>query len=355
MVVVGVLISLLFTYQNSFINRAAYILAASFITLVVAFRAPSMGPDWVNYLDFFAKPNTHGYYQQQDLEPFIHVINYTIRIFTNNKIYYGIIVSSLYIIPVMIFIYKYSYNRALSLFLFISYSIGNSLFILSFAMLRQFLAIAIFCVLVHYYLKNNRKINNLVIVLFVVMVFTHSSSLMVLILYVLDKKSLSKQIYYIAVFISLTIGYFIGNFLPQIRLMGEVYLSKGFYFETLTDNYQYSIIPLIPYAGLFVLIVYLLPHKECNNLFMKAFFISVVITGVMSFGNNVDRMTAIFNVLSIIAIPNFFKYVRNNKIISYGLLSIIVLYFSYKYFKVLSFYSDPTVAWNIVPYKSIFD
>lgn len=320
------------------------------IGLTVAFRKETLGPDTDNYLDFFLRPNSVStYYQVSKIEPGITILNGFLRLFFTDKYWYSFLLSVLYQFPIFLLIYKYSANRFLSLFLYISFSVAAPLFILSFSMLRQFLALAIWAMIIMRYNSNNEKIDKTIIFLFIMMLCFHSSSLIVLLLLLIRKRMISKKVYYISIISSVLIGFVIHKLMPLFLLFATS-IGKGFYFRTLNDDWSYSIIPTIPYVGLLLTMIYILPLKLCNHYYIKGLFLAVIIGNIMSFGNNVDRMCAYFYLLSILAIPYFFQQ-KCNKYLKFILLTMLLGYFSYKYYLNLSL-CDGTTSWELVPYKS---
>jgi len=331
-------------------EKILYVFVSLLIGLTVAFREKSLGPDTDNYLDYFLRPNTFStYYQASEIEPGITILNWFLRLFITDKYAYSFVLSLLYQIPIFILFYKYSANKFLSLFLYISFSVAAPLFILSFSMLRQFLALAIWAIIIIRYNSNNEKIDKNLILLFILMLCCHSSSLIVLLLLLIRKRMISKKIYFVSIISSVLIGFVIHKLMPLFLLLA-IAIGKGFYFRTLNDDWSYSIIPTIPYVGLLLTMIYILPLKLCNHYYIKGLFLAVIIGNIMSFGNNVDRMCAYFYLLSILAIPYFFQQ-KCNKYLKFILLTMLLGYFSYKYYLNLSL-CDGTTSWELVPYKS---
>ena len=350
LIILGVLISFFCKKRNKF--PLLYWLIVIVLILVVALRDQTMGPDTYNYLDYFVRPhNNLTKYQDNELEPGITILNDIINLVVSDKYVYSFIISVLSLLPIFILIYKRSKNRYLSLFLFVSFSVGASLFILSFSMMRQFLALGLWALLINCYMQNGEKIDRKCISLFVMMCFFHSSSLIVLLLLLIRKRMISKKIYFVSIISSVLIGFVIHKLMPLFLLLA-IAIGKGFYFRTLNDDWSYSIIPTIPYVGLLLTMIYILPLKLCNHYYIKGLFLAVIIGNIMSFGNNVDRMCTYFYLLSILAIPYFFQQ-KCNKVIKFILLILILGYFSYKYWNTL-FIMDNEV-WDIVPYRSFLD
>lgn len=350
-IIVGVLISIFAKKQNKF--PLFYCFIAMVLILSVALRDQTMGPDTYNYLDYFLRPhNNLTKYQDDELEPGITILNDIIHLVVDDKYVYSFIISVLSLLPIFILVYKRSENRYLSLFLFVSFSVSSSLFILSFSMIRQFLALGLWALLIDYYMQNGEKIDKKCIGLFVMMCFFHSSSLLVLLLYLIRNRVIAKRTFFIAIIISVLFGFFTSKLLPVLMLFGEM-TGNSFYFTTLNQKWTYSIVPTLPYVGLSLSMLYLLSEKDCNHIYIKGLFLAVILGNVMSFGNNVERMCAYFYVVSMLAVPFFFQKIRHSKFY-FPILILLLGYFSYKYWITLSIMDNHEV-WDMVPYRSFLD
>lgn len=351
LIYLSIITGILFRFkQRNSIGKIFYILSAILIGFTVAFRDQTLGPDTYNYLDYFIRPNNNStYYQASEIEPGITKLNWLLRLFITDKYIYSFVLSILYQFPIFLLIYKYSYNRFLSLFLYISFSVASPLFILSFSMLRQFMALAVWAIIIIRYNSNNEKIDKTIFVLFILMVCCHSSSLIIILLYIIRKRVITKTVYYVSILASVLIGFVIHHIMPLITIFAKA-IGKSFYFTTLNDSWSYSIIPTIPFVGILLSIIYISPLNICNHLYTKGLFLAVIIGNIMSFGNNIDRMCAYFYLLSILAIPYFF-HIKFNKKIKFSLLISLLGYFTYKYYLVLSLCTGKSV-WELVPYKS---
>lgn len=350
----SVIIGIFYSFKkNRRSEKFFYILISLLIGLTVALRDQTMGPDTYNYLEYFLKPhNKLTRYQDSELEPGLTIFNDIIHLVINDKYIYSFIVSTLSLFPIFLLINKRSENVYLSLFIFISFSVASSLFILSFSMLRQFLALGLWAMLINYYMKNGERIDKKCIYLFMIMFCFHSSSIIVLLLYFIRNRNFPKKVYFIVLIGSMMFGFFTSKLMPMLMLFAES-INNAFYFRTLNDNWSYSIIPTIPYVSLSLSMLYLLSEKDCNHIYIKGFFLAVILGNVMSFGNNVDRMCAYFYVISMLAIPYFFHKIKHSTY--YGFIVILFLgYFSYKYWNVLAIMDNHEI-WDIVPYRSFLN
>jgi len=333
-------------------EKLLYYISAILVIGTVAFRADSLGPDTSNYLDYFLHPNTIStYYQVSEIEIGLTFVNYLLNFLgITDKYTYLSIISILILSPIIYLIYK-TPNRFFSLFLFLSFNVGSSLYILSFTALRQFFALSFFCFIIYEYLNNGHVINKKIVILFVLMLCFHRSSIIVSVLYFFDKINFSKKQYIFILIISFIVGNLFSNYAPMLRVfMNQIY-SGGYIFDNVYDR-KNGIIPLIPYIGIFLIILFCLNKKEVNHLSVKSFFLITVIYNIMYFGNNIDRLLAYYILFLVVTFPNIMNYVRKkNRTIYILLLGGIFIYFSYKYYFVLSL-SDGSTEWELVPYKS---
>lgn len=346
------LITHLLQFKKS--ERLLYYVEAVLIIGTVAFRAETLGPDTFNYLDYFLHPNTIStYYQASEIEIGLTFVNYLFNFLgVTDKYVYLSVISILIFLPIIYLIYK-TPNRFFSLFLFLSFNVGSSLYILSFTALRQFFALSFFCFIIYEYLNNGHVINKKIVVLFVLMLCFHRSSIIVSVLYFFDKINFSKKQYVFVLVISFIVGNLFYNYAPVLRaFMNQIY-SGGYIFDNVFDR-KNGIIPLVPYIGIFSMILFCLNKSEVNQLSVKSLFLITVIYNIMFFGNNIDRLLAYYVLFSVVTFPSIMNSVRKrNRVIYLLLLGGIIIYFSYKYYLVLSL-SDGSTEWELVPYKSYF-
>lgn len=330
------------------LSKYAFCVASIMVLLIVGLRHETLGTDTINYLYFFLHPfSKSGYYYAEEVEPVYLLVNLIVGLVSDNKYVFLFIVSFMSLVPVLYLIWKNSNNKNFSLFLFLSFSVGMSLFFLSFSMMRQFLAIGFFAIMVNLYVANDYKLNWKVILAGLLMVFSHYSSIMVIIVFLIHRIQFSKTILASLILFSAIVGYYIGNYLSLLLMFAES-LDKGFYFTNLSDS-QYDIISKVPYLGIYLLLLYKCSKEYCNNFWMKGLFMAIFLSNFLSFGNNADRMCSYFYMLSLIAIPNAISEIKEKTITSV-LLGGIILYFSYKYYLTFDIMQD--TLYVLSPYKS---
>lgn len=331
------------------LEQFLFFVTAVDIILIVGLRHESLGTDTVNYLYLFQNPfDVNGYYDINTVEPVYAFVTLLIRFFTDNKYIYSFIITTMSLTPIMYLIKRYSDHKMLSVFLFISFSVGMSLFFLSYSMLRQFLAIGFFCILLNGYIENHCKWNRNLYVIAVIMILCHYSSAMCIVLFIIDKINITKKLQFYIMLASAFAGYMLSVFFPWLMFIAES-IDKGFYLTNLGDSYSNNVVSKIPYLAIFFMFLWNLSEQECNNIWIKGLFLAIVMGNFFNFGNNADRMCAYFYAVSIITIPNAMNRINNSTIKCVMLLSII-LYFSYKYYVIFDIVKGS--LYILAPYKS---
>lgn len=351
--IIGFLMSLgRIKIENVKLENILFYVTSAVLVLMVCFREQHVGADTYNYLYFFNKPNDlNGFYaQEENLEPGLGFFNSIIRFIWHDKYFYSFVLSFISLSPIFFIINKHSYYKNISLFTLISFSVGSSYWILSFSMLRQFLALGIWALVFEQYLRNDKKLSINLIILSILMVLIHYSSLMVILLFVIDRINISKKWFYILSIASCLAGYVLDKYAPFLYYLAAAY-NKEFYFTNVSDT-SFSFLRAMPTLGTFLLTVYFLSEKEANSIYIKGFFLAIVLSGIMMFfGNNVDRMCLYFYVPTFIGIPLLFKSLRRRSTVLELLFVVVFLaYFSYKYFAVVE--SMGTLNNHMVPYRS---
>lgn len=347
-----IIVGLLVQYTKIPKVRAKYFFAlSSLIILTVALRGKNIAGDTHNYLDFFLNPNSKNiYYQASNIEPGLTCFNALVRLIWANKYFYLFFIALFSNIPIFLIFRKFSINPFLSIFLFVSFSIGNSMFIIELAALRQCLALSFYAWAIYFYASNNFKFNRWVILFLVLMFFTHYTSLLGVLLFAFTNIKFSKKQYYVISIIFLVMGFFIERYAQQMFVISSMF-DKEFYLSNYGQK-DYSIVPLFPYWGYFMLMIYFMPKKRINSFWIKGFFFCILLSGLFFCfgGNNLDRMCTYYYLPALIALPQLFKLIQKKAIIHYALLITLIGYFSYKYF--LGFEILASADYSPIPYKS---
>lgn len=328
-------------------NNILYISICLIVIFAVCFRGDTIGGDTHTYRYIFEHSGKHTFYN----EPALDVLNIILRYFTTNAYVYRVITGVLCLIPLFILIRKQSDDLLFSLFLFLTYSSGASLFLIEMSALRQCLAISCFCVFLILYANNNYQYNAKNIIMLVLMVLFHYSSLLVVLLLLLDRVKVKKSAYLmVSVLASFTLFY-IGNYVaPLVQLAENV--DKGFFLSNF-ENSEANLFSLFPFVASFLVSLYYMPEKETNSIWFKGYFLAVILTGfLMPIGVNVERFCAYFYLETFICMPFSFKYIPKSTI-RIGFIVMLLLFFSYKYYRILDIISEQ--EYGITPYYTFFN
>ena len=334
---------------NPKVQSAYYGIICIIILYVVGFRADNMGGDTYSYRQIFLHPESKSYISFS--EPGLLVLNKIIRIFTEDVKIVSVIKALLCLVPVFLFIRRYSTNLFASLFLFLTFSWEGSTFLLEMSAERQCFAMAMFCIFLYFYQKNSYKFSFFNIVCLLLMVLFHYSAAVVVLLLILDRIHIKRYVFFIACIIASLSLYYIGEYLAPAIQLAEA-MDKGFYLSGLEQEEQYSILSLLPFVGSFLISLFFLPDEKTNNLWFKGYFLATVLTAfMMPIGMNISRMCAYFYFCAFISLPWTFVYMKN-KFIRYGFMVVLFGYFTYRFMHVLEIMSE--VDGGMVPYHTFF-
>lgn len=263
-----------------------------------------------------------------------------------------IMVSSLIIIPsVGRFIYKYSKNVALSIFLYITLNI----YFFHLTGMRQSIAIAILLYGIGFLIEGKYIKYSLVVILAAQF---HSSAIFLLCMILIRKSSCGKKTYIRMLIISL-LGFVFYN---QIFKLASILITKY-------EGYADSIFGESNYFGaLLMFLVYFIIYSICqiyqfrgrsqykfeDNVIGKIAFrslsIAVCLQVITMRMNIIGRMVPYFIIFAIIAVPDAISRVKSKKFIV-SILIIVMLLFTY--WLVIGLFRP---EWNgAIPYLTIFN
>lgn len=336
-----------FSRKSRLIN-VCYIAASAIIILSVALRAEGIGADTYNYLEHFKNPSNPASYYYGKVEAGYLGFVYLIKFISDNKYFFLFLTALLPYTAILYFGKKYAANTMLFLFLLLSFSIGASLYILSFSMVRQVMAIGIWAIVLHLYISNGYRFNKHVVIAIILMVSFHTSSLLGLILLGLDKVHLSKKVMIICCAFAYCAGLLMGTIFPYIQNIALL-IGGEFYLTSKIGDFAFNPFALLPYMGIFFLILAYNSTEYCNSIFVKGLFISIIVSGILySIGTNLDRINMYFYLPAFIAVADIFR--RPKPLIKCTVLAAFLIYFSYKYYFAIDATYIPLAP--LVPYRS---
>lgn len=346
------LIGLLFSFlKMKQMTNIFFLVCATLITLSVALRDGDMGNDTRNYLAYFLHPDNQSeyYYDVKYKEPLYTLFNYVVGFFTSNK-YIFLFLTAL--IPYTLLFYigkKQASNLMLFVWFVLSFSIGASFFILSFSMVRQTMALGVWCVLLNHYIENERRIDKFLIIGIVIMALFHNASLIVILPLALDRIVLSKKVMYIACIFAYFAGLLFRYTMPYITQLA-IMTNKEFYLTKNMEEFLWNPLQLLPYLGLLLVILFYNTKEQCNNICVKSFLISVIICGILgNMGTNLDRINMFFYIPIFLAVSSLFTQLqREKRFIFFPLLIVFMVYFTYKYYVIFKgvYEAAPLVPWH---------
>lgn len=342
---------ILFTYnkydKKNNTNNFLYFLLSAIIVLTVCLHGESVGHDTHTYLYLYMHPEHIGF---NDIEFVLPRMAAMLRVLYPNPYFINFFILLIAQIPIFLLINKYSPNRFLSIFLYISYSCGVSMFLLSMVAVRQALALGFFALSLYMYKRNNDKVNWKVVISLLLMFFSHTSSVLVMPLFLISQVYISKKIYYVIGILSCVIGFFVSSYSGRLVDYAAL-IEQEFYFSK--DVQESSALLLVPFVVPFLYMVYVLPKEKLQTIWVKGMFLLVIMTGIIyPIAQNLDRISSYYYLTALMAIPELLCAKQHNikKIVLHGFNMTILAYFSYKFYVVFDILSAS--EYPFVPYKT---
>ncbi len=325
--------------QNNTTKLAFLTLSGLSLALLTGFRFETSGDFYTNYVNFTKTASMSFSEILFSYSEFGHMLfRKVISLFTDNPQWYFLISGLFIIVSFLIYIYRYSYNIYLSVFLFVT--IGG--YFVSHNITRQYIAIAI-CLYAIPYLISRKPIKYLLIIV-TAMTF-HTSSFIMLPIYLVAKIPVKRNIillYLIAVtLITLT---FDRVFSIVHSLLYSEYYTEGSY-GTISADILNIILPT--FLLMFLLYFYLIWKNDLNKsrelclTTSKEYILynSMLHMGILSFFFSLlsitnmlilNRLSDFLMVCYLIIIPWALKHTpKKNRIIIYFVIFIASLtYFS---------------------------
>lgn len=339
-VVLSLISSFIFTRK---INNRLFVILSIILIALVGFRHYSMTflfNDTYSYYQYFLNGDSGDtIYNAKEIEPALTFLNLFLRKFTSNLYLYGIIMATLSIGPIMFLYKKYAKLPIVAVFFYCTCTMGGlSIYMLEFAAMRQMLALGVWGIVAYIYINNKRKITKEVVIGVILMFLIHQSSLLVVILFLIDHVHLSKKIIYISVVVATISGLFIENYFPYLNILLN-YAQKSAYLIQLAD---FNLRSIIFYPTMIISMTFFATIDECNTFEFKSLFLAVILLGLMSFfGNGVERMVTYYEIPGFIAISSFvYSKFKTNKMISLSFFFVLFLFFSYTFFRMTAHFAE---------------
>lgn len=331
-------------------DKFLFYLSCFIVLFLPSLRSISIGADTYNYAKYFLKPQI-GYGDDIRSFEFLYIkLNDIIRIIWKNENFFIFTTTTIGYSGIFLLVEKYSPYKILSLSLFLL--AGG--WIQSFSLVRQFIAISLFFFALHYFIVNRY----LLATIFSILATSFHSTVIIFIpiVLIISKIRVNKTIAYYMVIFTFFLGVSkIVNFRKVITISFAFFQKYDFinrYSEYdehligLDNNSLYLLIKeTLPYSILCILCFHFVKLKESNSLFLKLFFVGVLIYNLIAYYPLAFRICYYLNILSIIAIPLCLQKTKY----SIGVYIICLFYFSYQlynYINVDKFYN---------PYKFLFN
>lgn len=351
---------MLFTWNSCKLDKKVFIFLSIIVIAIVAFREETIGMDTMNYLYFFNDPYA-GYSDGrsiEEMEPAYTILNIILyAIFPDNNVFI-FATSLLTMIPMIVGIYRYSCKRVFSLFLFVTAGTLLSFYVYYFSMIRQCLAISCLYMAVFSLLKNELRYKVHTILLIILGICFHYSSVVALPFFLMRKFEIRTKVYISLLLLSLIIAVS-ANLFNLSSYVDLIFSFTGrdlsFYFSASKDLNS-NWMAFVP-TSLIAFVLYCFGSITTkNNLFVRIYSYGVLLNNVFSqlMPTNSDRFVLFYIISLIWVLP---LMMQDRKIPFYmrgGLLMVSSCYFIYKFNIVLDYYIDnKDFIDGIAPYKSI--
>jgi len=285
----------------------------SFIVLFIisAFRDKSVGTDSLSYERIFSNIERGNEVRH---EIGWQVLNKLIVFFGGSYETLIIVTSLLVLLPVFFVAKKYSKNPMLTIFLF--YSLY--LYLQSFNIVRQTIAISI-SLLAIYYLLNNKKI--LFYALILIASTFHLSALILLPLAFLHRLPNTNIFYILAILLSIVLGL---GFTEEITRYVIVLLKYESYLDDL--NYELRFTHFIYYIINNIFFFFILYISQKKDILFKLFFVSFFVGNILGFISFSYRVNLFFIVGQLLYFPYL---IYDNKIKQPFLLLLLIIIYAF--------------------------
>lgn len=332
-----------------------YIFLCLLVFSLPALRDISVGTDTINYVKFFLNPNLGYDFREIDLG--FQIWNNFISAIWKNTHFFIFCNAFVSIYGVLFFINKQSPYRVFSLLLFV---IVGDFYSLQFAAMRQTIAISLFLIALHFFVKGKENWK-IALILYFIAIFFHATVIWCLpVVLLMNFLKLNKRWMLIVLAISFTIGManifdyrnIIGNFFKVVDSTSSIgrygiYSSDVFGARASSYRILWDMLPLS-----LVCTACIIYSDDANSNLLKLFFTGVVVNNLTISDPIAFRLVIYLVILIIVVLPMTFQ---NKKKIGVLVCSITVIYFFYKSYSVLAAQKSPDFIGNkITPYKTFF-
>lgn len=334
-----------------------FFILSTLIISLPAFRSFTVGTDTINYVKYYLLPNA-GYNNSQDIEIGYRLFSDFLRTLRFG-VYPFIFVNAVFSVGAVIwFIFKFSKYRVFSLFLFCTAGVTNPFYFSYFSGMRQIMAIGFFLFALGLYVKENR--NWLEIFVFVLLsVSFHVSAIVILPVFFIHRINFAKHFGNVVIIGSFFLGFALSKLLFELSDFINIVLgglfgfeNKGGYFSQIPSSLHQSnlVMIMLPFSLLGLLVNNYSSERIRSSVIFKVFVFGLVLNNLFVYLPIAFRIVFYFVLLFVVVAANFVRDKDVPLFVRYGFLFTSLLYFSYKYFAVLT--NMPFNEGNIiVPYS----
>lgn len=332
-------------------NKIIFLFISAIWLILVSTLRYGIGFDYFSYKDIFeniSKTSLNELKNYYSIEILYLYLNKIISLLGGNYTTFILIINIFIISSVMLFIYKYSKNFYISIFVFITFQFFSH----SMNLLRQTIAVVIFLFSYQFILK--KKFISYAIIIFLGFFF-HKSIILIFPMYFLLNIKFSFKYFILISFLAFILyifsDYIFFYIFKNILKMYSNY-SNEIYWNA--NSFKYIIFPTIYFIIVLIFKNKILKYNVLINTAFYTFLINLFITKHFIF----ERFSIYTFIFSIILIPEILESNKNIKINILGknidfyyILMFIILIVGLSYLAFASFENFH----NVYPYKSIFD
>lgn len=303
-------------------NKSLFIVFALFFLLTVGLRSENVGIDTINYKKTYDVIGLNGLDYLKNYK-WYQEAGYAFIIILFNKLglswqIYAVFMGALYIVPIMILIYKRTGNAFFSLTLFIM----SGAWVYPMSTMRQAAAIGITVIA---FLLDNRKMAWLSCILILIASLFHISSLIAFIYLLLQKLPMRKNTVIVwliigAFILALGIGLLRDIFSDLMQFFGREYRNNE-----LTGGWLQEIFFILT----LILGFFFAPESDENELYWnyyKAIFLSAILLPIIRINPTLFRVYGYFSLYQIVFVPNMLSQVNDKRIKAYGYIGYFITY-----------------------------
>lgn len=215
---------------------------------------------------------------------------------------------------------------------------------LSFSLIRQFIAISFFVLAVYYFEKNNMV--KFIITIICAAMFHYSAFAMILMLLVLRPFSFSYKFVMTCLILSFLIGF--SGITDKLRYLIELlpFEKYAHYVDYNADESinRFNVYLFLVPKNIMCLLLYKYMPRKSNPMFMKIFFIGMLLSNLFISISLVSRIVLYFTIFEVFLLPNM-VYLQENQRLRMT-LRLIVLGYGLVYFA----YYVATNRGEVIPY-----